>query len=286
MSIKFGPSGNSLSFYDQGLKHSYQMPAWLSDMGLSAYEYQCSKGCRIKTETAEKIGEEAKKHSIALSIHAPYYINLSSEGEKRDKSVGYILETLNVARLMGATRIVVHSGGCATMSRDAAMALAKDTLRLAIAEADNAGFSDIHICPETMGKINQLGTIEEVVDFCLLDERLIPTIDFGHLNARTFGGVNGAEDYAAILDEVKNRLGSEREKLFHSHFSKIEYTEKGGEKKHLTFEDTVFGPDFEPLAELVCKRGLTPTFICESDGTMAEDALAMKKMYEEKLKEL
>ena len=170
------------------------------------------------------------------------------------------------------------------MSREEAMALAKETLKCAINEADNAGFSDIHICPETRGKINQLGTIEEVVDFCLLDERLIPTIDFGHLNARTFGGVNSAEDYAAILDEVKNRLGSEREKMFHSHFSKIEYTEKGGEKKHLTFDDTVFGPDFEPLAELICRRGLTPTIICESDGTMAEDALAMKKMYEQKLK--
>lgn len=283
MGIKFGPSGNPLSFYEQGLKHSYQMPSWLFGMGLNAYEYQCSKGCRIKTETAQKIGEEATANNIALSIHAPYYINLSSEGEGREKAVGYILETLGVARLMGATRIVVHSGGCSKMDRRVAMERAKETLRVAIKEADNAGFSDIHICPETMGKINQLGTIEEVAEFCQLDERLIPTIDFGHLNARTFGGIKTAKDYEAILDTVKNMLGSEREKCFHSHFSKIEYTENGGEKKHLTFEDRIFGPDFEPLAEIIAKRNLSPTFICESDGTMAEDALSMKKIYEGKL---
>ena len=78
--------------------------------------------------------------------------------------------------------------------------------------------------------------------------------------------------------EIKNQLGEYRFKNFHSHFSKIEYT-TGGEKRHLTFEDTVYGPDFEPLMELVYKYGLSPTFVCESAGTQAEDAKAMKDYY-------
>ena len=143
---------------------------------------------------------------------------------------------------------------------------------------DENGYSDILLCPETMGKVNQLGTLEEVVALCKIDDSIIPCIDFGHLNARTQGSVNGKEAYLYILDTIENELGSDRLKVFHSHFSKIEYTD-GGEKRHLTFEDTLYGPDFEPLMELVYKKNLSPTFVCESAGTQADDALAMKTYY-------
>ena len=92
------------------------------------------------------------------------------------------------------------------------------------------------------------------------------------------GIIKGEQEYAAILDEVENKLGAERLKVFHSHFSKIEYT-SGGEKQHLTFDDNQFGPDFEPLMNQIVKRGLTPTFICESAGTQSDDALKMKEYY-------
>ena len=118
------------------------------------------------------------------------------------------------------------------------------------------------------------------MELCKIDESFIPCIDFGHLNARTFGSIKDKSDYEKILDTIENELGSERLKCFHSHFSKIEYTEKGGEKKHLTFADTVYGPQFEPLMELIAKKNLAPTFICESDGTQTEDAKTMKDYYE------
>ena len=102
--IWFGPAGNSNSFYDQGFSHSWQMPEWLSEMGLNTYEYQCNKGVNLKDETARKIGEKAKEANIRLSVHAPYYINLSSaEQEKRDNSVKYIMDTLRVAMIMAQT---------------------------------------------------------------------------------------------------------------------------------------------------------------------------------------
>jgi deoxyribonuclease-4 len=281
MAIKFGPSGNCSLFYEKGFKHSYEMPAWLESLGLTAYEYQCSKGCRLKPETSAKIGTAAKKANIALSIHAPYYINLSSDGEGRKKSIGYILETLHVANIMGATRIVVHSGGAAKLDRRTAMDIAKKTLRDALQEAENQGLGHIHICPEVMGKTNQLGTLDEVIEFCQMSENLIPVIDFGHLNARTFGAVKTEEDYANILDALERGLDSYRASRFHVHFSKIEYTEKGGEKKHLTFDDEIYGPDFKPLARQLYKRRLEPTIICESDSVMTRDALEMKNMYGE-----
>ena len=77
---------------------------------------------------------------------------------------------------------------------------------------------------------------------------------------------------------IRDNLGTDRLKSFHSHFSKIEYTD-GGEKRHLTFEDTVYGPDYELLMKAIYDLGVTPVIICESDGTQAEDALAMKNAY-------
>ncbi|WHH59651.1 TIM barrel protein [Petroclostridium sp. X23] len=279
MTVKFGPSGNSDKFYEQGYKSSLQMPKWLKDMGLDAYEYQCSKGVKISEETAVKLGENAKEQGITMSIHAPYYINLASvEPEKRENSKRYIIETMTAARWMGAERIVVHPGSCSKMDRKKALVLAKETLKTTLAQADEMGLGDIHICPETLGKINQLGTLEEILELCMLDERLIPTIDFGHIHARGLGCLIDQSDFEKIFDIMEKALGNDRLKSFHSHFSRIEFT-AGGEKKHWCFGDTQYGPEFEPIAEILYRKNLSPTIICESRGTMAEDALELKKIY-------
>lgn len=282
MAPLFGTAGISQSFAQMGYKKTIQVFDYLQRFGLTAFEYQCGRGVKISTPAAQEFGQAAKEKGIALSLHAPYYISLSSlEEEKRQKSVGYILESARAASDMGASRVVVHSGSCSKISREEALALAKDTLRKAYQALDEAGYGHIHLCPETMGKVNQLGTLEEVVELCALDERLIPCIDFGHLNARTFGGLKTLEDFRVIFDTVENRLGSLRMKGLHAHFSKIEYTRPGGEKRHLTFADRQYGPEFEPVAQLTAEKGCTPVFICESAGTQAEDAAAMAALYRE-----
>ncbi len=280
MKVKFGPAGNSDSFYADGFKASEDMPRWLRAKGLDAYEYQCGNGVRCGDKTAEKIRQSAKENGIAMSVHSPYYINLATaEEEKRRKSIGYIMQTLDLTKKLDGDRIVVHSGAMCSLTREEALANAKITLKDAVAEMKNAGLYGIHLCIETMGKINQLGDLDEVMELCLVDDSFLPCVDFGHLNARTFGSIKTKADYRKILDTMENKLGRDRASAFHSHFSKIEYTEKGGEKKHLTFDDKVFGPDFEPLGELLYERGWAPTIICESAGTQAEDALFMKKAY-------
>ncbi len=278
MKALFGPAGNGDIFYKNGHKASEEMPEFLKNYGLDAYEYQCGNGVRIGEEAAKRIGEAAKKNNIVMSIHSPYYINLANpDEEKRNNSINYIIQSMNAIRAMGGNRVVVHSGALQKMTREEALLHAKETVRQAVSEADNLGFSDIHMCIETMGKINQLGNLEEVLELCSLDERLLPTIDFGHLNARTLGGLNSYDSFLDIFEKIENKLGNDRLKIFHSHFSKIEYT-KGGEKKHLTFEDTEFGPSFDYVAEIVYKKNLSPTFICESAGTQIEDSLTMKKI--------
>ena len=279
MKARFGPAGNGDAFYAAGCKSTVQAPAWLSQWGLTAYEYQCGRGVRISEESAQLLGAEAKKYDVRLSLHAPYFISLASDDpQKRENSIRYILESARAVSQMGGSRIVVHPGGLGGLSRSEATALASQTLLRAQAALDAEGLSNVSICPETMGKINQLGDLDEVLQFCRLDERMLPCIDFGHLNSRTQGGLNSKEAFAALLDRLHNELGEERGANFHAHFSKIEYT-KGGEKRHLTFEDTVFGPDPAPLMALICERALTPTFICESDGTQAEDARTLMLLY-------
>lgn len=279
--IRFGPAGNSDIFYEQGFKSSLQMPAWLKKMGLSAYEYSCSKGVKISAETAAKLGEEARLNDIFLSVHAPYYINLTNEDPaKREKSREYIYETLKAAKWMGAGRIVVHTGAVGKMSRETALNLACSELKQVLDVADASGYEDVSICPEVLGKLNQLGTLEEVLEMCLIDERLVPTVDFGHLHARCNGCFNSAGDFLRVLDKVENKLGYDRMRNMHIHFSRVEYT-KGGEKRHWTLADTQYGPEFSHLAEALIAKSAEPVIICESRGTMAEDALAMMNIYQE-----
>ena len=278
---KFGPAGTALCFKEMGYKKSVQLGEYLTKFGLNHFEYQCGQGVRVSEESAREIGTALRNAGITVSVHAPYFISLSSvEEEKRLNSVNYILASAKAVNAMGGDRIVIHSGSCSKMTREEALELAKNTMKLAREELVAQGLENIRCCPETMGKINQLGDLHEVMELCKIDESFIPCIDFGHLNARTFGSIKDKSDYEKILDTIENELGSERLKTFHSHFSKIEYTEKGGEKKHLTFADTVYGPQFEPLMELVAKKNLAPTFICESDGTQTEDAKTMKEYYE------
>lgn len=272
----FGPAGQCERASLEKIRSTEKYIEWLSANGVDAFEYQCGRGVNIGEEKARLIGQKARDCGITLSLHAPYYISLASaEEEKRDNSIRYILESARAASWMGAERIVVHPGGIGKMTREDAYALAETTLRRAI-DAVRAEGLDTVICPEVMGKINQLGNLEEVLRFCSIDETLIPCVDFGHLNSRLHGGLI----YKEALDEIFAALGEQRAKLLHIHFSKIEYS-KGGEVRHLTFEDTQFGPDYVPLMEEIARRGMTPTVICESAGTQTDDALAMKNCWQQ-----
>ena len=279
MSAKFGPAGNAESF---PYKSSVDAPRWLKELGLDCYEYQCGKGVRVKEDTAVALGQKAREHGIALSLHAPYFINLANpDPESQEKTIGYITSSCLVADQMGATRVVIHSGALMKRTREEAMAIALPFLKEIVAVCEDQGFGHITLCPETMGKINQLGDLDEVLRLCQVHESLIPCVDFGHLYARSLGADEGAEAVERMLSRMESELGADRASRFHSHFSHIEFTPNGGEKCHRTFDDDGgYGPDWEPLAQAVARRGWSPTFICESAGTQAEDAVTMKRIYQ------
>ena len=277
MSAIFGPAGNADSF---PYKSSADAPRWLAELGLDAYEYQCGKGVNVKEDTARRIGAAAQAAGIRLSLHAPYFINLANpDPDSLQKTIGYITAACEAADWMGATRVIIHSGALMKRTRREALDIAIPSLKAVLAACDEAGYGHIALCPETMGKINQLGDLDEVLELCQLDERLLPCIDFGHLYARSLGELEGEEATVRMLDRVEELLGRDRASRFHSHFSKIAFTPNGGEKVHLTFDQQDFGPDPAPLMRELARRRWSPTIICESAGTQDVDALTMKKQY-------
>ncbi|RJQ30060.1 MAG: endonuclease IV [Peptococcaceae bacterium] len=282
MSIRFGPAGAPESFYAEGYKSSLDMPAWLKIKGLDAFEYQCSRGVNIGEEAAKRLGALARENNILLSIHAPYYINLSTVDPMiRTKTKMHLIKSLRAARWMGATTVVFHPGSASGGDRQKMLGNAKRLLQEILNEVEEEGLADIMLAPETMGKKNQLGSLEEVLALCELSTYIIPALDFGHLHAVTGGSIIDKASFAAVLDFIEARLGREMLQKIHIHFSPVEFTKAGGEKKHRTLADGQFGPDFKPLAELLVERNLTPVIICESNGKQAEDALVYRSIYEQ-----
>lgn len=278
--IKFGPSGNSQSFYAAGYEHTEEAAAYVKEMGLDCFEYSFGRGVRMGEEKARSIGAAFAKENVEISVHAPYFINFANPGdEMAAKSYGYVLDSAKMVKAMGGRRVVFHPAAQGKDAREIAVSRAEDRLKILRDYIYLNALQDCMFCPETMGKLAQVGTVEEIARFCLVDEIFTPCVDFGHVNAREQGSLKTEEDYRRLLEYLVEKLGYERMKHFHVHFSKIMYGAKG-EIKHLTFADEVYGPEFLPLARVLKEMKLEPYIVSESDGTQAEDALAMKRMYE------
>ncbi len=277
--VKFGPSGNCESFYNAGHKRTLEAPKWLSEQGLTHYEYSFGKGILLKDDMAKMIGDEFRKYNISVSIHAPYYINFATPTEEMaEKSIKYVLDSIDKLRLMGGDRLIVHPASCGKMTREEAVKLTKERLEKLAKVLVDTNNEDVLICLETMGKQAQIGTYEEIIDFCKIAPNFIPTFDFGHINALEQGSLKNKQDYLKIFNLAIKELGFDKINNCHIHFSKIEFGTKG-EIKHLTFEDEVYGPEFAPLAEAVKELNLNPIIVCESKGIMAIDAKKMRDIY-------
>ena len=277
--IKFGPSGNCESFYAEGFSHTEQAAEFVKNRGLDCFEYSCGRGVRMTDEKARSIGAAFERAGVEISAHAPYFINFANpDDEMAEKSYGYVLDSAKVLRLMGGKRVVFHPAAQGKVSREEAVALTEKRLHILRDYIYELGLQDMIFSPETMGKLAQIGTVEEITRFCKIDKIYVPCIDFGHINAREQGSLKTVVDYKSRLEYMISELGFEKMEHFHMHFSKIMYSAKG-EIKHLTFEDAVYGPEFEPLAVALRELRLKPYIVSESAGMQAEEAREMKDIY-------
>lgn len=278
--VRFGPAGNSKIFYDAGYKQSIDAPKFCHEIGLTAYEYSFGRGFTMSLDTAKILGENAKQNNVLLSFHSPYYVNLANENdEMAKKSYEYIRKGMEYIKISGGRDLVVHLASCGKLDRNYALQLTSERLDNVLQILYDSDLTTGFLCPETMGKYLQIGTYKEIIDLCCKDKLLIPTFDFGHINCIMQGDLKTEDDYKKIFDYSINKLGFEKTKNCHIHFSKIEFSEKG-EVKHLTLDDDVYGPEFKPLANVIKEYHLTPTIISESKETMMEDAVRLRGIYD------
>ena len=280
--IKFGPSGNSAAFFDAGKSKSEESAVWVKDMGLDCFEYSFGRGVNVSDEKALSIGKAFFDAGVEISVHAPYFINLANpDDEMAKKSFGYIIDSAKKCLLMGGNRVVFHPASQGKMKREQAVKLTLDRIKTLTDIIYSESLTGIKFCPETMGKQGQIGTVEEITEFCAVDKVFTPCVDFGHVNARECGSLKTEKDFIDRLEYMIGKLGYDKMKDFHVHFSKIEYSAKG-EIRHLTFEDEKFGPDYKPFISAIKKLDLTPYIVSESAGTQDVDALTMKNCYFDK----
>lgn len=277
---RFGPSGNGELFYNLGFKDSEEAPKWLNSLGLSAYEYSFTLGRFITPEKAARMKEQAEKYNIKISVHAPYYINFCNLSETSQiNNEKYVLNSLRGVKQMGGNTCVVHMGSKMKMEREEAFNNLERSFKDFLQTYYDQNFDGIHINPETMGKYNNIGTVDEILEISSWDKNIVPCFDFGHINCLTQGALKTKEDFVQIFEKAIDKIGFEKVDNCHIHFSKIKYGEKG-EIAHLTLEDDVYGPNYEPFLESILDLRLHPTIISESKGTQPEDAQTMMKYFE------
>lgn len=270
--VIFGPAGRPIDYKGS----AYKASGYIADEGLMAYEYQAGRGLRIGEKSAKILKEDSIKENILISLHAPYYINLSAvEDKKLAMSIETLVKAAQIGEWMNAYRIVFHPGYYSKNIPSNALAIAKSAIETLISKLDDEGIEKYTFAPETTGKKSQLGNIDEIIELCVNFGCFEPTIDFAHIHARGRGYIQKKEDYNYILSKLEDDLDIDR---LHCHFTRIEYT-NAGERKHHTLEETEYGPELKWLLESFIENDWKATIICETP-LLDHDALKMKELYE------
>jgi deoxyribonuclease-4 len=266
--IRIGTGGIPISAEERttfgGLKR-------IKELELNALEIEFVRNVYLKNEVAKKVGEEAKKLDIGLSIHAPYFINLCSEKEKLEASKKRILDSVERAFYMNARVVVFHPGYYGKLSKDEAYEKVKEACKDLIEKMEKNGWNKVFLGLETTGKLSQFGTLEENIKISKEVKGCMPVIDFAHIFARLGGKI----DFKEIIEKVS----SLKRNFLHCHFSGIEFklTKEGGnEKKHLNLTEGA-KPDYKPLIKELKKVKFDITFISESPN-LEGDALFLREM--------
>ena len=282
---RFGPAGVPPLFRVLGARLS-DVPGLLREEGLDAFEYQAvrwGQKPQMKQEDSEKLGAQARKNDVLLSLHGSYYVNLCGKKEVAEASKKRLIACATAADWMGAYVVVFHMGFYGRLEKSYAFRNCVNALKDIIEAMNSLGIKKVKLGPETMGRVFQVGTLDEILTICEEVEQTQLVIDWSHLHARHQGCFRKVDDFRAVVEEVERRLGTEAARNMHCHFSKIEYTGKG-ERRHHILEEARYGPDFQMLAEVIAEFNMRPVIICETP-LLDVDAMKMRDTLREVMKE-
>lgn len=272
MPLLFGTAGVPLSSMDRSSEGGVRR---IRELNLGALELEFVQGVRMGEEKARKVGQAALEDNIALSCHAPYYINLNSrEPEKITASRDRILHTSRISQILGVRSVIFHPAFNHDSPSEVVLARVVRELSL-VRETLDAEGNDVILRPETTGKGTQFGDLKETIQISKEVPGVLPCIDFSHLHARTNGRYNSYDEFCEILDITAESLGDRWVKNVHFHISGIEYGLKG-EKRHLVLRESDLR--YEELMKACHSFGVEGLAICESPN-LEEDALLLQKTY-------
>jgi deoxyribonuclease-4 len=273
---RFGPAGIPPIFRMLGAQ-SYDVPRLLLEEDLDAFEYQAvrwGQKPQMKQEDAEHLRVEARKNDILVSMHGSYYVNLSGKKEVVEASKRRLVACATAAQWMGAYVLVFHMGFYGHIEKSYAFKTCLEALKDIVETMNSLGIRNVKLGPETMGRVYQVGTLDEILTICEEVEQTQLVIDWSHMHARRQGRFRKVADFRAVVEEVERRLGTEAARDMHCHFSKIEYTDKG-ERRHHVLDEAGYGPDFEMLAEVMAEFKMRSVMICETP-ILDVDAMKMR----------
>lgn len=246
-----------------------------AELGLGALELAWVQSVRVSEEKCAEIKAIGKQHRVALSVHAPYFINLNANDAEWPRSRKRLMDAAHYGNLAGATDVVFHPGSYFGREPKEVLEMALPRLRGCVKEIRDAG-NPVTLRPETMGKSAMLGSLEDTLVMAAEIEGVLPCIDFAHLHARPGdGSANSYDEWTAMLKLVKKHLGAAALKKIHIHLSGIEYGPKG-EKHHLALAEADL--KYKDLFKALRDSGASGRLLCESPK-MEDDALKMQKAW-------
>jgi deoxyribonuclease-4 len=247
----------------------------IAELGLGALELGWVQSVRVSEETCLAIRKTAKEVGIAISVHAPYFINLNANEEEWPKSRKRLMDAAHYGNLAGATDIIFHPGSYFEQPPEKVVPIAIARLQECIDELRSKQ-NLVTLRPETMGKSAMLGSLEDTLKMSTAIPGVVPCVDFAHLHARGGdGSMNSYAEWVEILNGYAKSLGPYSLSTLHIHLSGIEYSLKG-ERNHLPLKesDLHLNELFKALHELDCSGRI----LCESP-VLEEDALYMQHLW-------
>ncbi|MFQ6057499.1 MAG: TIM barrel protein [Anaerolineae bacterium] len=270
--LLFGPAGVPHSTRKRSSQEGIRR---VKELGLGCMELEFVQRVSMGEATAAQVRQVAQEEGIRLTVHAPYYINLNSrEPEKVQAGRERILQAARIGALCGAESVAIHVAFYHHDPPEEVYTRVKTHFEELVAQLRAQG-NTIWLCPETMGKESQFGSLEEVLCLSREVEGVLPCVDFSHLHARTVGAANSYREFADILEQIEGQLGQAGLENMHIHVSGIAYGPKG-EKKHLNLAEADFA--YLDLLQALKDFDVRGFVICESPN-LEEDALLLQEAY-------
>jgi deoxyribonuclease IV len=242
----------------------------LRERGYAACEIDFESGFWMDYPFAERLGELAREHGIALSVHAPLFGfmgHVEPSGRKFSSAVGALDRSAGIAAASGAELVVFHPGFLLERSREAAIDAVVEQLGTLRERLEQKGRA-VPFGVEVMGRVRDLGSLDDVLEISRRTRWVRPVLDFAHMHATSDGAFTEAEPFRSALEATDELL--EPGIPFHIHFSDIAFANRN-ETKHLPYGEGTLRA--EPLRAALDRYSRPATVISESPDERSTQAI-------------